>query len=141
MTNVSLEMRIHTLIEIICGIIFICRVLVKLKFKMSKGLGAKVESLNNYVLLVRLFNLVIMTTFLYQHSTQACFCKNRPYFFAHCYFKDLGYEEYHCFPYDKKEVWGFWAESDFKEMFPDEPFNLIERSLYECLSGDNDEMY
>lgn len=139
-TNVSKRMLVHILIEMICNFLAICRLLWRLKFKMSKGFGAKVEDLYKYSQFVRLINFVFLTTFFFGNETQLCFCSNRPFFFEHCYFVDLEFEEYQCYPYDRKSVWGKWAEADFKSKFPTETFNLIERSLYECLSGDDYEM-
>ena len=119
------------------GITNILKVLITLKFKLTKGIGKSFLRNFKFVLLVRLINFLWLTVVFFDTDSRLCFCKSRPFFFEHCSFVDLHYTEYKCYPYDKKEHWGEWAKGNFTKAFPEEPFSLTDRSLYDCLSGNS----
>ena len=64
-------------------------------------------------------------------------CDRREYFFEHCYFSDLYYDEYHCYPFLDKMEWSITAAEEFKNKYPHDAadFNLIKRSVYNCISS------
>ena len=96
-----------------------------------------------YTISFRLINTLALTVNFYTNKTQLCFCQARPFFFEHCVFTDKDFNEYQCFPTTHKKVWGPEAIKRWDIRYPDKKgeFNLIDRSLYDCLSGDDEEMW
>lgn len=98
-TNVSLVMKITMLIEIFCGLFFVVRAVLKMKYNMKKGTIRQIYLRSNYFWIVRCINLMVISYYLNSFRGGVCFCRYRSWFHEHCYYDNIDYSQYMCYAY------------------------------------------
>jgi TM2 domain-containing membrane protein YozV len=107
--DVMKKFMFYFTIDMIFGLIQIVRVLLSMRFRMTKGLGRMINKFFGKIVIFRMINLVFITILLFSYEGQICLCQQRRSFFNHCYMSgdvhglDL-HDSFTCMPYESHET-------------------------------------
>ena len=122
-------------LEIAFGLFFITREAIGLfKLKPKRGWGRTIYDNSNFIYLLRFTNLIFMSVYFLKFSTQVCFCNYRDWFHDHCYYDELDYKQYLCYPQDRDYTqWIEDAASDYKKFTNSTEFDQYKQTIQTCI--------
>lgn len=133
-SNVSLKLEVLMMLEILMCFLAIARALIRIKFKLQKGIGKKINVLLSQLFLLRIVLLLLLTIAVFNYSGEVCLCHFRDDFYEKCYFNDPNFQSYTCFPNMNVEEWTGIASKQLSDLSTQtgQSYDLENRRYYYC---------